>query len=48
MSTVSGTGSNTTTNAMLVAIMKLLYTMDDKLKGLDPLCEKGFLVGGCH
>jgi hypothetical protein len=33
MSTISGSGSSTTTNAMLDA-------MDDKLKALDPLREK--------
>jgi hypothetical protein len=40
MSTVSGSGSTSTTDAMLAAIMKRLDAMDDKLKALDPLREK--------
>jgi hypothetical protein len=40
MSTVSGSGSTSTTNAMLAAIMKRLDAMDNKLKALDPLREK--------
>jgi hypothetical protein len=34
MSIISGTGSSTTTDAMLAAIMKRLDAMDDKLKTL--------------
>jgi hypothetical protein len=40
MSTVSSSGSSTTTDAMLSAIVKRLDAMDDRLKALDPLCEK--------
>jgi hypothetical protein len=40
MSIVSGSGSSPTTDTMLTVIMKRLDTMNDKLKGLDPLHEK--------
>jgi hypothetical protein len=40
MGTISGSGSNSTTDAMLAAIMKQLDTMDEELKGLDPIRDK--------
>jgi hypothetical protein len=40
ISTVSGSGTSTTTDAMLSAIIKRLNAMDDKLKALNPLREK--------
>jgi hypothetical protein len=40
MSTVSRSSSSTTTDAMLLAIMKQLDAMEDKLKALDPLHKK--------
>jgi hypothetical protein len=40
MGTVSGSGSNSTTDAMLATIMKRLDAMDEKLKGLNPIRDK--------